>query len=220
MILPYEHFSIVMHKQRRLALFAASNVDTRPDRKKPETRKDYSRRALSGLGENDQEKWFTDPRIPGLHQLPDRFFTQDQRLRQGHIVRREDVAWGTTYEELRRADGDTYHVTGPPAPQVAGFNRSNLGVSGGSFQNLVIEQSKAEEEKYSLFAGLVLDPDDKVFLGRDVDGAVRVKIPSPLLEDRRRPEAAIQLRELRVPARAGPERRAGSSSPSPPTSGA
>ena len=29
-ILPYEHFSVVMHKTRRLALYTASNVDAAP----------------------------------------------------------------------------------------------------------------------------------------------------------------------------------------------
>jgi DNA/RNA endonuclease G (NUC1) len=176
-VLPYEHFSIVMHRQRRLALFAASNVDARPASKRPDPGKDYARRALTGLGKNDQEKWFTDPRIPGLHQLPDRFFTRDQgAFDKGHIVRREDVAWGRTYEELRRANGDTYHVTNC-SPQVAGFNRSNLGGTWGELENVVLEQAKADQ-KYSLFAGLVLDPNDKTFLGRDLDGATRVQIPS------------------------------------------
>lgn len=177
-VLKYEHFSIAMHKKRRLALFTASNVDARPKYKKPDPNADYSRRGLSGLGESDQEKWFLDPRIPGRQQLPDKFFTSDKgAFDKGHIVRREDVAWGRTYAELRRANGDTYHVTNC-SPQVAGFNRSNLGGIWGDVENLVLAQSKVNKEAYCLLAGPVLDPDDRTFLGRDDSGATRVQIPS------------------------------------------
>lgn len=37
-MLPCEHFSIVMNKTRRIALFTASNVDASPSRKRPEGR--------------------------------------------------------------------------------------------------------------------------------------------------------------------------------------
>src|SRR4051812_5608415 len=62
-ILNYEHFSISIHKKRRIALFTASNIVATPELKKPEVGRDYTRRGLSGLGPNDQEKWFPDPRI-------------------------------------------------------------------------------------------------------------------------------------------------------------
>jgi endonuclease G len=174
-LVPYEHFSIVVDKGRRLALFTASNVDASPVRKRPEPGRDYSRDALGGLGKNDMEKWFTDPRIPAIHQLPDRFFTKDRAsFDRGHIVRREDVAWGDTYDEVRRANGDTYHVTNC-SPQIARFNRSNQKGVWGELENLILDQ--AETERYSLFAGPVLRPDDPLFRGVDDHGSVRVAIP-------------------------------------------
>jgi endonuclease G, mitochondrial len=174
-LLPYEHFSVVMDKERRLALFTASNVDASPQRKEPEPGRDYSRRGLTGLGKNDQEKWFTDPRIPGIHQLPDRFFTKDRKsFDKGHIVRREDVAWGDTYDELRRANGDTFHVTNC-SPQVANFNRSNKKGIWGELENIVLKQ--AEGERYCLFAGPVFAADDPLFQGLDDDGTIHVPIP-------------------------------------------
>ena len=174
-ILRYEHFSVVMHKTRRLALYTASNVDAEPSRKQPEPGRDYTRKGLTGLGDNDQEKWFTDPRIPAIHQLPDRFFTKDRAsFDKGHIVRREDVAWGNSFDEVRRANGDTFHVTNC-SPQVAKFNRSNLKGLWGQLENLVLEQ--AETERYSVFAGPVFGSDDRFFLGVDDAGSVRVAIP-------------------------------------------
>jgi endonuclease G, mitochondrial len=174
-ILPYEHFSVVMHKTRRLALYTASNVDAAPGRKQPEPGRDYTRKGLTGLGDNDQEKWFIDPRIPAIHQLPDRFFTKDRAsFDKGHIVRREDVAWGNSFDEVRRANGDTFHVTNC-SPQVAKFNRSNLKGLWGQLENLVLDQ--AETERYSVFAGPVFRSDDRFFLGVDDAGSVRVAIP-------------------------------------------
>ena len=174
-ILPYEHFSVVMHKTRRLALYTASNVDAAPARKQPEPGRDYTRKGLTGLGDNDQEKWFIDPRIPAIHQLPDRFFTKDRAsFDKGHIVRREDVAWGNSFDEVRRANGDTFHVTNC-SPQVAKFNRSNLKGLWGQLENLVLDQ--AETERYSVFAGPVFRSDDRFFLGVDDAGSVRVAIP-------------------------------------------
>jgi endonuclease G, mitochondrial len=174
-VLPYEHFSVVVHKGRRLALYTACNVDADPRRKEPEPGRDYSRLGLTGLGENDREKWFTDPRIPALHQLPDKFFTNDRAsFDKGHIVRREDVAWGDSYDEVRRANGDTYHVTNC-SPQIATFNRSAFRGVWGQLEDLILRQ--ADTERYSLFAGPVLRADDRIFRGVDDDGSVGVAIP-------------------------------------------
>jgi endonuclease G, mitochondrial len=174
-VLPYEHFSIVINKMRRLALFTASNVDADPQRKRPEPGRDYSRRGLTGLGPNDQEKWFTDPRIPAVHQLPDRFFTKDRAsFDKGHIVRREDVVWGDSFDELRRANGDTFHVTNC-SPQVADLNRSNKKGVWGELENLVLKQ--AATERYCILAGPVLRADDRIFRGVDDEGTVHIAIP-------------------------------------------
>jgi DNA/RNA endonuclease G (NUC1) len=174
--LRYHHFSIVMHSARRLALFTASNVDASPARKRPvgRPRSDYTRRTLSGLLQNDQERWFTDDRIALTYQLPDRFFTRDRgSFDKGHLVHREDVAWGDTYDELRAANGDTYHVTNC-SPQVADFNRSSgsgTHNNWGDLENLVLEQ--AGTERLSMFVGPVLDQADPVFLGSTRTGRCR-----------------------------------------------
>jgi endonuclease G, mitochondrial len=174
-LLHYHHFSIVMHKRRRLALFTASNIDMADSVRRPESGKDYTRKGLSGLGPNDQEKWFTDPRIADEHQLPDVFFNKDrQAFDKGHVVRREDVAWGRTYQEVRTANGDTYHTTNC-SPQVAGFNRPEQMENWGDLENYVLTQARTE--KLSLFAGPVLAQDDRSFMGFDDDGPVAVQIP-------------------------------------------
>lgn len=177
-VLHYQNFSIVMHAKRRLALLTASNVTAELNLKKPEANRKYTRKALSGLGENDQERWFPDPRLDDSFQLPDVFYTRDDgAFDKGHVVRREDVAWGDTYESLRRANGDTYHVTNC-SPQVAGFNRSTLGQDNwGDLEDQVLKG--AALERYCQFAGPVLEPNDDVFVGNAGNGRkLRVKIPS------------------------------------------
>jgi endonuclease G, mitochondrial len=171
----YEHFSVVINKQRRLAQFTASNIDASKEKKEPEAGRNYNRAGLGGFEEKDDERWFIDPRIPAVHQLPDRFYTKDRAsFDRGHIVRREDVAWGETYEQVRRANGDTYHVTNC-SPQVKGFNRSGSRGVWGQLENIVLKQ--AATETYCLFAGPVFAKDDPIFVGVDDDGTVTVPIP-------------------------------------------
>jgi endonuclease G len=175
-VIPYHHFSLVMHKTRRLAVFTAANGDADDRRKRPEPGKNYSRPGLGGLRKNkDREKWFTDPRIQEQHQLPNRFFDKDRKaFDKGHLVRRETVAWGSDYEEVQFANGDTFHATNC-SPQVAGFNRSNLHGVWGKLENMVLKQ--AEDEKLCVMAGPVLATDDQFFSGVDDDGPIRVRIP-------------------------------------------
>jgi DNA/RNA endonuclease G (NUC1) len=173
-ILDYEHFSLAMHRKRRLAVFTAANVDGSEAAKRPRgTPK--GRKAIAGMDESDQERWFTDPRIPALHQLPDRFFNQDRKaFDKGHLVRRDDVAWGQTFKELQRANGDSFHVTNC-SPQVAGFNRARK-LNWGALENLVDTLSAVG--LVSLFSGPVLKDSDREFHGVDEDGKALVKIPT------------------------------------------
>lgn len=173
--LRYHRFSVVMHKRRRLALFAAANVDWRPAGRLVNGRKP-SRKELTGLGPNDVEQWVTDPRIPDDHQLPDVFFTKDGgAFDKGHLVRREDVAWGDSFADMQAGNGDTYHTTNC-SPQVAGFNRSARGVDNwGDLENVIRQEAKAE--RVCVFAGPVLAADDPTFVGRDRRGTTRVQVP-------------------------------------------
>lgn len=178
LVLHYQNFSIRMHAKRRLALVTACNVTTEAKLRKPEAGKDYTRKGLSGLGKNDIEMWFRDTRLADEYQIPDVFFTKDRKaFDKGHIVRRDDVAWGKTHAALRRANGDSYHVTNC-SPQVKGFNQSAHGdANWGDLENHVL--SEAANERLCVFAGPVLRPKDQVFHGVGAGGkALRSRIPS------------------------------------------
>jgi endonuclease G, mitochondrial len=175
--LKYHRFSVWMHKRRRLALFAASNVDWRADRRLVDGRKP-TRKELTGLPDKAIEKWVNDPRIPERHQLPDVFYTKDQgAFDKGHLVRRDDVAYGDDFDDIQRGNGDTYHVTNC-TPQVLTFNRSGSGDdedNWGDLEKLV--QTETKREKACIFSGPVLADDDRFFHGKDDHGKVSVQIP-------------------------------------------
>lgn len=172
--LKYHRFSVVMHKKRRLALFTAANVDWRKPKREIDGRKP-TRRELTGIPDGTQERWVTDPRIPESHQLPDDFYTKDGgAFDKGHLVRRDDVAWGESFEDMRKGNGDTYHTTNC-SPQVAGFNRSAQIDNWGDLENLIQRQTRAE--RVCLFSGPVLDEEDEHFHGRDKHGRVSIQIP-------------------------------------------
>ena len=176
--LDYQNFSVVMHAERRLALVTASNVTREMRLRQPEPGRGYGRKVLGGLGKNDSERWFEDPRLDSRFQLPDVFFTRDDgAFDKGHIVRRDDVAWGIDYDSVVRANGDTFHVTNC-SPQVAQFNQSVRGDDNwGDLENLVL--GEAAQERLCVFAGPVLDSSDDTFVGRiDAGRTLRVRIPS------------------------------------------
>lgn len=174
-VLKYHKFSVVMHKIRRMALFTAANVDWRDEMRKINGRKP-SRDELTELGPNDREMWVIDERIPGNQQLPDVFFTRDGgNFDKGHLVRRDDVAWGESFEDMQMGNGDTYHTTNC-SPQVAGFNQSAQGKDNwGDLENMVQRESRSE--RVIVFNGPVLSPRDDRFEGRDLRGPVRIQIP-------------------------------------------
>jgi endonuclease G, mitochondrial len=172
--LHYQNFSLQMQAKRRLALFTASNVTKEPKLKEPEPGRDYSRKGLGG----ESDKWFPDPRVAAKHQLPEVFFTKDRKaFDKGHVVRRDDVAWGTTYDNLLRGNADSFHVTNC-SPQVGNFNRSANGQDNwGDLENHVL--SEAANERLCVFAGPVLGDDDQVFSGVGEKGtAISARIPA------------------------------------------
>ncbi|TPL99400.1 DNA/RNA non-specific endonuclease [Mesorhizobium sp. B2-3-10] len=186
--LKYNKFSIWMHAERRIALFTASNVDWR-DRPKTVDEKPTDRDTLCGFPPDKRiyEQWVTDPRIAARHQLPDIFFTKDYykpgseagAFDKGHIVRRDDVCWGDTFDDIQMANGDTFHVTNC-SPQIGAFNQAPKGEDNwGDLEVLVQKQTgpDKDKEKVVIYAGPIFGAKDRWFNGRDDDGGIRVQIP-------------------------------------------
>lgn len=161
--LDYQNFSIKTHVSRRLALITASNVTQEALLRQPEPGRDYSRAGLFA------ERWFRDLRLDDQYQIPEVFYDDDHgAFDKGHIVRRDDVAWGLTFGKLLQGNVDSFHITNC-SPQVEGYNRSDSGEQNwGDLENHVL--SEAASERLCVFAGPVLADSDQTFAGKGPKG--------------------------------------------------
>lgn len=178
--LKYRHFSVWMHRERRLALFTASNVDWR-NRKDFVDGKAVNRDSLAGWPPKNKfaELWVDDPRLDARYQLPDEFYTDDRgAFDKGHLVRRDDVCWGSSFEEIQMANGDTFHVTNC-SPQTKPFNQSLAGRENwGDLENAIQKLTKRDAQAACLYAGPVFAANDRWFHGRIAGSSARIQIPS------------------------------------------
>jgi endonuclease G len=152
-VLAYYHYSLVMSTKRRLVIWAACNVDySRKARKYTKSRKEYG-------GEN----WRLDPRVavdaPDLQLEDAHFYAPATNIDRGHIVRREDAAWGGTAREAEFGNSDTYHWTNC-TPQHEAFNQANQSGLWGQFEEHIQNEVKALNGRMTVIAGPVLSADD------------------------------------------------------------
>jgi endonuclease G, mitochondrial len=140
--LDYEHFSVVMSRSRRLALFVAVNI--------------HGARSVSVEREGDT--WYLDGRIPTEAQIGEALYS-DNLLDRGHLVRREDPNWGSGEIPLR-ANEDTFHFTNC-APQAGAFNQKTwLGL-----ENYVLKNARTWQEKVCVFTGPIFTNQDREYRG-------------------------------------------------------
>ncbi|MBI5368960.1 MAG: trypsin-like peptidase domain-containing protein [Planctomycetes bacterium] len=138
-VLDYLHYSVAMHRTRRLALFTACNSDrerTQDLRREAEyLRKDVRIPADSQTGIDA---------YPGIPPFMDR----------GRLVTKSGVAWGS-FVEARDAYRSTNYVTNV-CPVLVGFNR-NAWVR---LRNHVVATLAPEARRSCVFSGPVLQDDD------------------------------------------------------------
>lgn len=140
--LRYHHFSVVMQRERRLALFTAVNIDG--------SRTDAPLRS--------DDRWILDPRLPREEQTGAAVY-EDNALDRGHLVRRLDPAWGPL---ARPANDDTFHYTNS-APQHHAFNAGSTLWLG--LEEYVLGTARADRLRVSVVSGPVLAPDDPPYRG-------------------------------------------------------
>jgi endonuclease G, mitochondrial len=103
-VLNYHHYSLVMHKARRFAVYSAASIDF------------SGRFAIPRL----KDVWRVDPRISSDVQVTDACYENNQ-FDRGHLTRREDLEYGADEASARAAADDTCHWTNC-TPQAAKFN--------------------------------------------------------------------------------------------------
>lgn len=140
-VLDYTHFTVTMHRERRLAWSVAWNVD--------------GLRLFPGVPR--ARRFYPDERLPRDQQTTEAVYA-DNDLDRGHLARRADLLWGT-YAEAKQANVDSFCFTNI-TPQMAGFNQSSRGGVWGELEHGVLELEQLAERRISVFAGPVLAADD------------------------------------------------------------
>lgn len=154
--LKYYHYSVLFNRKRRLAFVSAVNLDAKPHFKHKRQGKD---------------KWYFDPRVPQECQAGEELYAGNP-LDRGHLVRRDDAAWGATKEEARLANDDTFHFTNC-SPQHEVYNQSGLAsrdglLLWGNLENHVAAEAKSNNKKLSIFNGPVFRSNDRKVEGVQV----------------------------------------------------
>ena len=143
--LRYHHFSVVMHRGRRLALFTAVNIDGK----------------LARQPKRERDRWILDPRLPAEFQTGEPVYASNP-LDRGHLVRRLDPAWGTDDAEVKAANDDTFHFTNA-APQHHLFNAGSTLWAG--LEDHILNHAGTADLLVSVITGPVLDDDDEPYRG-------------------------------------------------------
>ena len=146
--LTYTHFSVALHRDRRLARWVAWNIDGG-------TRWDGDDIPRSGL------RFRLDPRIPATAQAGDELY-RDNPLDRGHLARRADLLWGPR-AEAESANRDSFYFPNI-TPQMDTFNQSGRDGVWGRLENALLATTGVG--RISVFAGPVFADDDPVY--RDV----------------------------------------------------
>jgi endonuclease G len=137
-LLHYTHYSVMMHRARRMAIYAVCNIDGRE-----------LRRVL-----REQDNWYLDPRMDTAHQAGNELY-KNNTLDRGHLVRRLDPGWGATYEEAEAATLDTFFYTNC-APQHEQLNRDLwLGL-----EDYILTNTDAYDLRVTVFNGPVFRSKD------------------------------------------------------------
>lgn len=147
---PYYNFSIWMNRERRLALFTATNVDGRTHDERPRT-------------EFGKDKWVYDDRLPERLQIGNWFYGNEPErynknyFDRGHLTRRTEPSWGPL-ESARLANDDTFHWTNC-TPQYKDFNQRSRHWQG--IELYLLESGAiARDLRLTLFTGPVFSEDD------------------------------------------------------------
>ncbi|HYE70927.1 MAG TPA: DNA/RNA non-specific endonuclease [Aquabacterium sp.] len=141
-VLKYHHFSVVMHAERRLAIYTAVNIDGKKG-KRPA---------------RESDKWFFDPRMDRKYQVGEDLYKANP-LDRGHLVRRLDPAWGTT-KVAKIANDDTFHFTNC-SPQHANLNQK-IWVD---LEDYLLDHAQEDDVRLTVFTGPVFKDEDPTYRG-------------------------------------------------------
>ena len=145
-VIDYIHYSLVMHQDRRTALYTAHNIDIAQRKSVPRT------------------GWDIDLRVNPAYQTDNSAYSNNPWDR-GHLVRRADVAWGTL-EEARDASDSTFYYTNA-APQHERFNQDEWV----ALEDWVLDSAGDISSRLCVFTGPIYTTIDQHFNGTRIPSA-------------------------------------------------
>jgi len=154
----YTHFSLFLHRVRKLPLLAAVNIKGEEYNAQPREKRD---------------DWDYSNQIDEKFQIDNSFYAKDDNtFDRGHMIRRVDPCWGDD-ETCIQADKDTFKWANC-TPQ-----HKKLNQKGGVWFELeqhVIENGVKEKQMadISVFCGPVLDPADLNFIKPYKDAPIQI----------------------------------------------
>jgi endonuclease G len=140
--LKYQHFSVVMNKERRQCFFSACNIDGKE-----------SKRGIK------RAPWRTDSRIPSKYQIIKECYGNPPKFSRGHMTRREDPNWGPL-ATARIANEDTFHVTNA-VPQMQAFN-APIWLA---LEDYALQNARQDDMRISVITGPIFTDDDPTKYG-------------------------------------------------------
>jgi endonuclease G len=129
-VFDYIHYSLVMHQDRRSALYTAHNID-------------YSQKTRARGG-----SWDVDDRMNTSYQTDNHAYRNNPWDR-GHLVRRDAVVWGSQ-QEAQDASDSTYFYTNA-ALQHGSFNQSGNKWLG--LENWILHKAGSFANRLCVFTG-------------------------------------------------------------------
>lgn len=166
--LKYQHFSVVMHRERRLAIFTAVNIDGASVVKINRKTGKVTSVETDDEAAEAYEKWYDDDRAgdaatdQSLYDHP-----KMSRFQRGHLVKRTDPSWGTVDKAIR-GQADTFHFPNC-APQHQKFNPIKSRWAG--VEDWITNGSDDEDVRVTVFCGPLFEDDDPEIAGVQVPRA-------------------------------------------------
>lgn len=141
--LAYTHFTVLLHRTRRLAVLTGVNIDG-------PTLRDVDR----------GDDWHLDRRVPAEEQTGPEVYARND-LDRGHLVRRLDPVWGDL-ATATRAEVDSFSYANA-APQAAMFNQGKRLWAG--LEDYLLGHAETYDQRLSVFTAPVLAASDPSYRG-------------------------------------------------------
>ena len=148
-IADYIHYSVVMSKSNKQALFSAANLDQ------------------SAFKTVQGRDWFLDPRVGVENQVGPEAYSNNPWDR-GHLTRRTAVTWGTTFI-AKRASNDSCSYSNS-SMQHENFNQDEWRVP----ETIVEHFDQDKNNRLCVFTGPVFTQTDRWYTRRGVGDGVRI----------------------------------------------